>query len=134
MSRWRVVTFRAWQGQRYIGLAEILVQFGGFGLEIEWSCFVEEAAPEPSGTQLEDLDPGTRLDTLTLLALVAPNVQVIDGRFDGYRRGTTEMVARIRAVDSTDWDIEAMETNVLHQLAAYYPGARGPLYREDLGI
>jgi hypothetical protein len=132
MSQWQVVSFPAWQGQRYVGLAEILVRLDGFGLEIEWRCFVDEMAPEPGGKRLADLEPGTRLETLALLALVAPDQQVIDGRFEGYRHDGV-LAARIRAVGGADWDVEAAEIEVLQQLASCYAGAQGPVRPEDLG-
>ena len=67
-----------------------------------------------------------------LLALSAPNRQVIDGRFDGYQDGIG-LVARIRAVDGSDWDVEASDAAVLQGIATEYPGSHGPVCPEDLG-
>lgn len=134
MSDWFMITFPAWQGKRYIGLAEILVRFGNLALELEWSCTIDETAPEPRGPELESLTPDIRLPTLDLLALVAPDVQVIDGQFNGYRYGTNDPTVRIRAVDSTAWDIETRNLDVLQQLVAAYQGARRPIQPQDRGF
>lgn len=107
------VEFPAWRDGDYVGLAEILVCLGRAALDLEWACQVDEAAPEPGNDELEKLSPEVRVPTLNLLSLVAPDHQVIDGRFDGYSRASGEMVVSILAIDSTFWVLESREPSIL---------------------
>jgi hypothetical protein len=123
MSNWTFITFDAWRDERsYIGLAELLVRLGGFGLDLEWTGAEIEPAPEPGAEALEALEDGPRLSTLELLALVAPNKQVIDGVFEAYRPGTEDKVLRIRAVDSSNWDVETGDPGLATMFQVTYDG------------
>jgi hypothetical protein len=65
------IIFPAWQGSRYVTLAELLVRLGRFGLGLR--CRVECDEKWDLPVELERLSAGDGMDTLTLLSLTAPD-------------------------------------------------------------
>jgi len=79
-----------------------------------------EVAPGPGVEALEALDPSVSLDTLELLHLITPRVQIIDGVIESYDE-KEGLILLIRAVDSTSWDIETEDIELLEALQRVYP-------------
>ncbi|MEU0632858.1 hypothetical protein [Streptomyces sp. NPDC005989] len=121
MNGRKIVTFSAWNDGGYIGLAQILMQLGDLGSNLLWFCDIEELAPEPHDPGLDDITPGDGISTLELLRLVAPDKQVIDGRFTGFPPGEAEAALVITAVDSSEWEIETGSLILIQRWTAAYP-------------
>ncbi|MEZ4312249.1 MAG: hypothetical protein R3F14_29825 [Polyangiaceae bacterium] len=79
----------------------------------------------PRAEELESTHADKRLSTLELLHLVTPDVQIIDGEIVGYSATDEEVpVILFRAVDSTSWDVESDDSDVLALIRTTYPDAR----------
>ncbi|QRP45154.1 hypothetical protein [Amycolatopsis sp. FDAARGOS 1241] len=118
----RALTFAAWRDGRYVPLAELLVCLGGLGLDLRWQVQIDEAGPHPRYAELLETTPQARVGTLELLALAAPDLQVIDGTFTGWVGG--EPVVILEAFDSTSWDVYSADERVLVEFRRRYPDAR----------
>lgn len=119
----RAVTFAAWRAGHYVPLAELLVRLGGFVFEFMWRVEIDEYLPGRGCLDLRDLPPsGEPVDTLRLLALTAPDVQIVDGVFTGYRHG--EPVLVIDAFDSSSWEVYSADDSLLADVLRIYPDAR----------
>jgi hypothetical protein len=97
------ITFPAWQGSRYVTLAELLVRLGRFGLGLRWRVECDEKWDLP--VELERLSAGDGMDTLTLLSLTAPDAQLIDAEARGFAEDV--LVVVLAEVDSSLWDVRA---------------------------
>ncbi|MEU6314887.1 hypothetical protein [Streptomyces sp. NPDC047014] len=64
------ITFRAWRGQHYMTLAELLVRLGSFGLDLTWRVELDEIV-DPRGVEMERRSADSGMDTLTLLSTSA---------------------------------------------------------------
>ncbi|MEU8922511.1 hypothetical protein AB0D10_16475 [Kitasatospora sp. NPDC048545] len=119
------ITFRAWQGTHYVTLAELLVRLGSFGLGLRWRVECEETWDLTAELERRSADDG--MDTLTLLSLVAPGVQLIDAEARGFSRddatGGDRPTVILTEVDSSLWDVRAADEHVLGELRRHYPGA-----------
>jgi hypothetical protein len=119
------VTMKAWHDRHYVNLDELLRVVEPFIVGFTWKSRIEEVAPGPSAQRLEQLDPEQRLPTVELLRLFSPDAQVIDGEFLGYsaiEQKSSTLV--LRAVDSTWWDIESENEELLALIRRTYPDAR----------
>src|SRR5258708_5728366 len=102
------VTLRAWHGDRYLGLRDVLAALGDRTENLQWRLHLEEIAPGPHSPRLEAMNPDAWLDTPTLLGIAEHDVQIIDGELSGYRPGQHDApYVTIRAADSTWWDVES---------------------------
>ncbi|MGW1991427.1 hypothetical protein [Embleya sp. NPDC001921] len=116
------IVFSAWRDSTYIPLAEILLRLGSRGLDLEWSCDIEEATPgQPHDLELETQSTHEWISTLRLLALVTPNTQILDGRVDGTVRATGDALLSIQAQHSARWRIESSDPEILELFATAYP-------------
>jgi hypothetical protein len=79
----RGVTFAAWRGGTYLGLAEVLGSLADHVDGLTWQLVVDEAVG-PHTEFLESGEAGT-VTTAELVALTGPDSQVIDGEFIGFR-------------------------------------------------
>ena len=112
----------AWKDDRYISLAEILLNIGKSLINMQWYAHIDEVAPEPGADKLEALSPMTPINIFELLHLVTPNIQIIDGEIiakDETKTGNPYLL--LRAVDSTSWDIETNLDHIALELKALYP-------------
>ncbi|GHF53764.1 hypothetical protein GCM10018790_34490 [Kitasatospora xanthocidica] len=113
------ITFRAWRGPHYVTLAELLVRLGGFGLGLRWRVECDEEWDLTA--ELARRSAGDGMDTLTLLSLVAPGVQLIDAEARGFAEGA--LVVVLAEVDSSLWDVRAADGRVLDELRRQFPDA-----------
>lgn len=112
----------AWKDDRYISLAEILLNIGRSLINMQWYVHIDEAAPEPGAEQLEALSSKTPISIFELLHLVTPSIQIIDGEITAKDETKTETpYLLLRAVDSTSWDIETNLDYIVLELKALYP-------------
>lgn len=113
------ITFPAWEGSHYVTLAELLVRLGGLGLGLRWRVECDEKWDLPA--ELERRSAGDGMDTLMLLSLTAPDIQLIDAEACGFAEDV--LVVVLTEVDSSSWDVRAAEERVLSELRGHYPGA-----------
>ncbi|MGW8560320.1 hypothetical protein ACWGLA_11000 [Streptomyces albidoflavus] len=102
-------------------LAELLVRLGSFGLGLRWRVECDEWVG-PRCAELEKRSAGTGMDTLTLLSLTTPGLQLIDARAEGFT--ADEPVVVLTEVDSSLWDVSATDERVLEEIRRHYPDAR----------
>ncbi|MEU9800617.1 hypothetical protein [Streptomyces sp. NPDC051000] len=118
----RSLTFSAWRPgppPSYVSAAEMLVRLGSFGLELTWRVRIHERGVHP---ELEALIEGPRVETLLLLALLAPRRQLIDADFDGYAADGA-LVVELQEFDSSAWDVRTRDPWLLDALPRWFPDA-----------
>ncbi|MFF8279577.1 hypothetical protein ACF05T_26225 [Streptomyces lateritius] len=103
-------------------LAELLVRLGGFGLDLKWRVECDEIV-DPRCVEMERRSVGKGMDTLTLLSLTTPFLQLIDAEARGFAED--KLVVVLTEVDSSLWDVRAVDERVLSELRHHYPGATG---------
>ncbi|MFE7433216.1 hypothetical protein ACIPH4_07905 [Streptomyces tendae] len=114
------ITFRAWHGEHYVTLAELLVRLGSFGLDLTWRVEFDEIV-DPRCVEMERRSADAGMDTLTLLSLTTPFLQLIDAEARGF--ADDKLVLVLSECDSSWWDVRAVDTRVLSELRHHYPGA-----------
>jgi hypothetical protein len=119
----QAITFQAWRGGVYHGLADVLEALGPYVDGYTWRWKVDEAIG-PSTPILEATDVRT-MTTRELAALTGPDTQVVDGEFAGFldRAAETPTVI-IRAFDSTSWDVYSDDDQLLEELRRRYADSR----------
>ncbi|MFF0203423.1 hypothetical protein [Streptomyces sp. NPDC005017] len=114
------ITFPAWQGQHYVTLAELLVRLGSFGLGLTWRVEFDEIV-DLRCVELERRSADTGMDTLTLLSLTTPFLQLIDAEARGF--ADDRLVVVLTEADSSLWDVRAADEHVLRELRHAYQEA-----------
>ncbi|MEV7645206.1 hypothetical protein AB0O32_35365 [Streptomyces rubiginosohelvolus] len=115
------ITFPAWHGKHYVTLAELLVRLGSFGLDLTWRVEFDEIV-DPRCVEMERRSADVSIDTLTLLSLTTPFLQLIDAKARGF--AGDELVLVLTEFDSSVWDVRAIDERVLSELRLHYPGAK----------
>ncbi|MEJ2415814.1 MAG: hypothetical protein P8Y45_02545 [Exilibacterium sp.] len=118
------LTIPAWKNNHYISLAELLLLIGRFFVNLKWFVRIAEVAPEPGSELIEAIDPMKPIDIFTLLHLVTPNIQIIDGTIVATESEAATPILILRAVDSTSWDIETENNGVETIVREAFPGAQ----------
>jgi hypothetical protein len=111
------VSFHAWRGDRYIDAASVLDALGPPAHGLVWRVAVDEMAPGDERL----LAASPPLPTAALRALVGPEVQIIDGALVGFD-GDAQRVL-VRAVDSSWWDVESEDEELIARIRAAFPDA-----------
>ncbi|MDI9834612.1 hypothetical protein [Streptomyces sp. KAU_LT] len=101
-------------------LAELLVRLGSFGLGLTWRVEFDEIV-DPRCVEMERRSADAGMDTLTLLSLTTPFLQLIDAEARGFAEDRLVLV--LTECDSSSWDIRAVDERVLSELRHRYPGA-----------
>ncbi|MCW8375889.1 hypothetical protein [Streptomyces justiciae] len=114
------ITFPACHGKHYVTLAELLVRLGSFGLDLTWRVECDEIV-DPRCVEMERRSADTGMDTLTLLSLTTPFLQLIDAEARGFAED--KLVVVLTEFDSSLWDVRAVDERVLNELRHHYPGA-----------
>lgn len=114
------ITFRAWHGKHYVTLAELLVRLGSFGLDLTWHVEFDEIV-DPRCVEMERRSADAGMDTLILLSLTTPFLQLIDAEARGF--ADDELMLVLSECDSSWWDVRAVDARVLTELRRHYPGA-----------
>ncbi|WP_234437111.1 hypothetical protein [Streptomyces maremycinicus] len=115
------ITFPARREKHYVTLAELLVRLGGFGLDLTWRVECDEIV-DPRCAEMERRSADGGMDTLTLLSLTTPFLQLIDAEARGFAEGRVMVV--LTEVDSSWWDVRAVDERVLGELRRHCPAAR----------
>jgi hypothetical protein len=116
------ITFPAWHGKHYVTLAELLVRLGSFGLDLTWRVEFDEIV-DPRCVEMKRRSADAGMDTLTLLSLTTPFLQLIDAEARGFAED--KLVLFLTEFDSCFWDVRAVDERVLSDLRHHYPGAEG---------
>ncbi|WP_406516485.1 hypothetical protein [Streptomyces sp. NBC_00134] len=114
------ITFRAWYGKHYVTLAELVVRLGSFGLDLKWRVEFDEIV-DPRCAEMGRLSADGGMDTLTLLSLTTPFLQLIDAEACGF--AGDELAVVLTEVDSSLWDVRVLDEHVLNELRRHYPDA-----------
>ncbi|MEV7595793.1 hypothetical protein AB0O91_00200 [Kitasatospora sp. NPDC089797] len=130
LGAFQSITFAAWRdrlpGQArqsnryYVTLAELLVRLGSFGLGLTWRVRIDDARLVARFAEIQMASSGG-IGTLELLALVAPDLQFVDGEFAGYAGDELRVV--LREFDSTSWDLCTADASVVREIRRHYPDA-----------
>ncbi|MDU0299849.1 hypothetical protein [Streptomyces sp. PAL114] len=115
------ITFPAWHGKHYVTLAELLVRLGSFGLDLTWRVEFDEIV-DPRCVEMERRSLDAGMDTLTLLSLTTPFLQLIDAEARGF--AGDELVLVLTEFDSSLWGVRAVDERVLSELRHHYAGAK----------
>lgn len=115
------ITFPAWHRKHYVTLAELLVRLGSFGLDLTWRVEFDEIV-DPRCVEMERWSADVGMDTLTLLSLTTPFLQLIDAEARGFAED--KLVLVLTEFDSSSWDVRAADERVLSELRHHYPGAK----------
>jgi len=100
------ITFPAWHGKHYVTLAELLVRLGSFGLDLNWRIEFDEIV-DPRCVEMKRRSADAGMDTLTLLSLTTPFLQLIDAQARGF--AGNELVLVLTEFDSSSWDVRAAD-------------------------
>jgi hypothetical protein len=114
------IRFPAWHGKHYVTPAELLVRLGSLGLDLTWRVELDEIV-DPRCVEMERRSADGGMDTLTLLSLTTPFLQLIDAEARGFAED--ELVLVLTEFDSTSWDVRAVDERALSELRHHYPGA-----------
>lgn len=114
------ITFPAWHGKHYVTLDKLLVCLGSFGLDLMWRVEFDEVV-DPRCAEMERRSVGAGMDTLTLLSLTTPFLQLVDAEASGFAEDKLMVV--LTEVDSSLWDVRAVDERVLSELRCRYPDA-----------
>ncbi|MEV6655283.1 hypothetical protein [Streptomyces sp. NPDC051219] len=101
-------------------LAELLVRLGSFGLGLTWRVEFDEIV-DPRCVEMERRSADAGMDTLRLLSLTTPFLQLIDAEARGFAED--RLVVVLTEFDSSLWDVRAVDERVLSELRRHYPGA-----------
>ncbi|MET9119383.1 hypothetical protein ABZX38_35040 [Streptomyces longwoodensis] len=115
------ISFPAWYGTHYVTLAELLVRLGSFGVDLTWRVEFDEVV-DPRCVEMASRSADAGMDTLTLLSLTTPFLQLIDVEVRGF--SGDELVLVLTEFDSSLWDVRAVDERVLTDLRQHYPGAK----------
>jgi len=85
------ITFPAWHGKHYVTLAEVVVRLGSFGLDLTRHIQCAEIV-DPRCVERERRSADAGMDTLTLLSLTTPFLQLIDAEARGFAEGELVLV------------------------------------------
>ncbi|MCW1100299.1 hypothetical protein OJ963_41835 [Streptomyces sp. RS2] len=120
VAKMKGITFPAWHGKHYVTLAELLVRLGSFGLDLTWRVELDEIV-DPRCAEMERRSADSGMDTLTLLSLTTPFLQLIDAEACGF--AGDKLVVVLTEFDSSLWGVWAVDERVLSELRHHYPGA-----------
>jgi hypothetical protein len=120
------VTFRAWRGDTFVPLIEVLVAIGSPVLGRQWVLRHTEFAPGWRGS--EELHragrEGASLPTLTLLDLVSDGIQLVDGELIGDDPSGERPPLIVRSARGDDWDVQIDDTTVLTAIRSHFADVR----------
>lgn len=116
------LSIHAWRASHYVSLAELLLLVEQFVPEKQWFVQIQEIAPEPGAELFESCDPRHPLVMEDLLRLSAPNIQIIDGEIIAVD-GDGNSCLLLRSVDSTSWDIETDNMEIIAKIKERFSDA-----------
>ncbi len=104
---------------------DILRLLGSVVMELEWQMIGLECSGENADSLHRLCDGAVRVTGEELMRLTQPRLQTIDGEYQGFRPDAGDPWIVIRAVDSSCFDVECMDPQVLNELAGKFHDVRG---------
>ncbi|MFD3937383.1 hypothetical protein ACFWSF_21625 [Streptomyces sp. NPDC058611] len=101
--------------------SSVLVRLGSLGLNLTWRVEFDEIV-DPRCAEMESRSADAGMDTLTLLSLTTPFLQLIDAEARGF--AGDKLVLVLTECGSSSWDVRAVDERVLSELRRHYPGAK----------
>ncbi|MGW0807560.1 hypothetical protein [Nonomuraea sp. NPDC002799] len=118
MAETRMLTFAAWRDGHCLGLEELLRSLGPLIDSYEWRLAIDWLIPEI------EIPEDVWLSTDQVLQLFDSHPQLVDGEAEGRRAGSsTPDVVRLRAFDSTSWDVQMARPDVARRIGELFPDA-----------
>ncbi|MET9251954.1 hypothetical protein [Nonomuraea sp. NPDC003709] len=114
-----MLTFAAWRDGRYLGLEELLRSLGTLIDSYEWRLTIDWLIPEI------EIHGDVWLSTYQVLQLFESHPQLVDGEAEGRRVGSSAPDVRLRAFDSTSWDVQTARPDVAGRIRELYADAVG---------
>src|SRR5262249_15222290 len=100
-----------------LDLKDILRLLGSQAESSEWEIAQMEALDGTEAAELHRLaDKGTRVSGQELIRLASTVTQITDGIFQGYQKGASEPWIVIQAVDSSAFDVQSDNEDVIHRI------------------
>ena len=103
-------------GLASVTLLDLLREVKGALGQLEWVVYSLEVLGIGADKIYEIERRRARISTAELEHLAATLDQVIDGDFVAYKGDSVEPIVRIRAVDSTSWDVSTDEHDILERV------------------
>ncbi|WP_199246182.1 hypothetical protein [[Phormidium] sp. ETS-05] len=110
------ITDQTTDGFLAVNLIDILQAIGSVLLTTKWQITNLECFGETAENLYSYADSSSYISGETLLQLASKITQVIDGKFQGYRGNENQPWLIITAVDSSAYDVETVDENILVQL------------------
>ncbi|MFC5822692.1 hypothetical protein [Nonomuraea insulae] len=114
----RMLTFRAWrEHHHYLGLEELLTSLEPLIETYEWRLTIDWLIPAI------EMPENIWLSTDQVLQLFGSHPQLVDGEAEGRRVGSSATDVRLRALDSSLWDVQTARPDVAVRISELYPDA-----------
>lgn len=114
-----------------VNLADILQLIGSKLATTEWEISDIECFGNYSDRLYQLADNKTRISGETLLQIAQNITQVIDGTFAGYLQNKSEPNIVVRVIDSTAYDVESNDEDILTQLQQRFQNIEDIPFVED---
>ncbi|MGJ6969242.1 hypothetical protein ACSDR0_45870 [Streptosporangium sp. G11] len=122
MTGTRVLSFAAWRGGHYVGLAEVLTSLGALIEGHRWQLIIDWLV-SPKTDEITEATANSLVTTSHLIDLFGGDCQLIDGELVGYADSSSVPEVRIRAFDSGYWHVRADSPELLEKITVLYPDA-----------
>ncbi|WP_406319546.1 hypothetical protein OHA77_19730 [Streptosporangium sp. NBC_01639] len=122
MTEIRILSFAAWRGGHYVGLAEVLASLGALIEGYRWQLIIDWLVSPETGA-ITEAAANSLVTTNHLIDLFSGDCQLIDGELMGYADSQPVPEVRIRAFDSGHWDVRTGNSELLKKIIVLYPDA-----------
>ncbi|WP_433370571.1 hypothetical protein [Streptosporangium sp. CA-115845] len=122
MTEIRILSFAAWRGGHYVGLAEVLASLGALIEGHRWQLIIDWLV-SPETEAITEAAANSLVTTRHLIDLFSGDGQLIDGELVGYADSSSVPEVRIRAFDSGHWDVQTDSPELLEKIIMLYPDA-----------
>lgn len=122
MTGTRILSFAAWRGGRYVGLAEVLASLGSVIEDHRWRLIIDWLV-SPELEAITEATASSLVSTREIVELFSVDCQLIDGEIVGHGGSSSVPEVRIRAFDSGHWDVRTDSSELLEKIVMLYPDA-----------
>ncbi|MEV0582744.1 hypothetical protein [Nonomuraea sp. NPDC050310] len=105
-------------------MAELLASLGSAVEGHLWRVIAEEWSASSTGEAIASLDEDQLVSTAHLINLFPDGSQLIWGGLVGYPQGSPTADIKIRAFDSTSWDVQSNDPDVWETILRLHPSAQ----------
>ncbi|MEU0483464.1 hypothetical protein ABZ260_30285 [Streptosporangium sp. NPDC006013] len=122
MTEIRILSFAAWRGGHYVGLAEVLASLGASIEGHRWELIIDWLL-SPQAEAITEATADSLVTTRRLIELFSVECQLIDGELVGHGDSPSVPEVKIRAFDSGYWDVQTDSPELLEKIIMLYPDA-----------